>query len=414
MQSARISYRVSSRIFAWENDMKMNLPSYIAFALSRLETAGYEAFVVGGAVRDTLLGKTPWDYDIATSATPDEMLKVFSALEYYTTGLKHGTLSVIIEHRAVEITTYRIDGTYTDTRHPDAVTFTTRLEADLGRRDFTVNAMAYSHRTGLVDLFDGQKDLACGIIRTVGEPNLRFTEDALRILRAFRFAAKLGFTLDEPTLGGIRHCRHGLQSIAAERISHELCGILEGQNAYESLCLMQQSGVLSLVAAPFAKGLDQGLSSLPKAFAVRAAFLLRFSSEQETADLLHRLRLSNAVTHKIRSFLSLLPRTQAAMDDYPLRRLMADAGEGWEDLLSLAEAAGQDMTKTRAQATLFRTRGDCLCLSDLAVNGKMLIEHGLSGKAVGDALQCLWEVVLHTPEVNRADILLGLLDKSTF
>ncbi len=387
-------------------------PSYIETAISRLEAAGFEAFVVGGALRDALLGRTPYDWDVTTSATPDDLLAIFGDLEYYTTGLKHGTLSVIIEHTAVEITTFRVDGDYTDARHPSNVTFTPRLEEDLARRDFTVNALAYSHTRGLIDLYGGRRDLEDGIIRAVGDPETRFREDALRILRGFRFASKLGFTIEENTLYGMQTCRALLIKIAAERVTTELRGILVGKNAYESLALMQRTGVLETVAAPLAGGLDASLSRLPADFCVRAAYLLRTQADENVNALLRTLRLSNAEAAQIRKYLALLPSVEGVQSDYEVRRLMSRTGESLPDLLAIAEASGQDVSKVRQKADRFRARGDCVTLAALAVDGCDIVRLGFQGHEVGEVLSALFDAVLHDPALCKRESLLALAKKN--
>ena len=179
--------------------MQMELPRTVSELIARLEQAGFSAYAVGGCVRDTLLSLRPNDWDLCTSARPEEMLKVFRGERVVETGLKHGTLTVIVDHVPYEITTFRTDGSYTDHRHPDSVTFVDEVAGDLARRDFTVNAMAYSPHTGLVDLFGGQEDLSRRVIRCVGVPRERFGEDALRILRALRFASVFDFSIDPVT-----------------------------------------------------------------------------------------------------------------------------------------------------------------------------------------------------------------------
>lgn len=385
-------------------------PSYVETAISRLEAAGFEAYVVGGALRDALLGASPYDWDVTTSATPAQMQAIFSDFGTAESGLKHGTLCVIIEHTPVEITTFRIDGDYTDARHPTSVAFTPNLREDLARRDFTVNALAYSHKTGLVDLFEGQKDLESKTIRAVGDPEKRFSEDALRILRAFRFASKLGFAIEENTLAGIKACREGLLKISAERIAHELEGIIVGKCAYASLCEMNTCGVLALVAAPVVHGrsASAALDTLPAEFSIRMAYLLRHAEEKEVAALLSALRLSNHTVWHIKTLLSLLPLVDKALDDYGARKLMSRAGELLSDLLTLAEADGKNVSSLRTRTECFAARGDCTSLSSLAVDGGALMSLGFSGKEIGTCLAELFDAVLHDPEKNTKETLLAL------
>jgi tRNA nucleotidyltransferase (CCA-adding enzyme) len=208
----------------------INLPEDVALVMDKLTAAGYESFLVGGCVRDALLGETPKDYDVATNALPEQMKSVFSGLRVVETGVKHGTLTVLSGSTPVECTTYRIDGKYSDGRHPDSVEFSSRLQDDLARRDFTVNAMAYSPRDGIIDCFGGQKDLFSRTLRAVGDADERFNEDGLRIMRALRFASTLGFEPDAATSGAIFRNRNLLKNISKERLAKELTELVCGQN----------------------------------------------------------------------------------------------------------------------------------------------------------------------------------------
>ena len=212
--------------------MRFNLPSHVEYILATLEAAGYHAHIVGGSVRDLLLGKNPDDFDITTSALPEETKAVFSDKRTVDTGIKHGTVSLILDGKPYEITTYRLDGEYKDSRHPEAVYFTKNIVEDLSRRDFTVNAMAYNPTTGLVDPFGGRDDLKLGIIRAVGDPYVRFNEDALRILRGIRFSSVLGFKIEDKTSKAIREKRQLLSKVSAERIYVELKKMLSGIDSY--------------------------------------------------------------------------------------------------------------------------------------------------------------------------------------
>ena len=213
----------------------LTIPAGADFILRRLMENGFDAYVVGGCVRDSLLGLFPHDWDICTSARPEQMQAVFADCRVIETGLKHGTLTVLHDRIPYEVTTFRVDGGYTDHRHPDNVSFVSNVVDDLARRDFTVNAMAWNPQTGLVDAFHGQEDLRAGIIRAVGDPKTRFTEDALRILRALRFASVYGFRIDDATSQAAHDLRHTLTDVAAERIRVELAKLLCGQGAADIL-----------------------------------------------------------------------------------------------------------------------------------------------------------------------------------
>ena len=215
--------------------MDFLLPAPVLCALSMLEAGGFSAYVVGGCVRDWVLGIPPHDFDICTAATPKEMKEIFKGERTIETGIRHGTLTVLMDNEPLEITTFRLDGDYLDGRHPSSVSFTRKVEEDLSRRDFTINAMAYSPKDGLIDPFGGQKDCQDGIIRCVGEPERRFQEDALRILRALRFSARLDFPIEPETAKAIFQLKENLEKISKERIAVELTGLLMGKKAGEIL-----------------------------------------------------------------------------------------------------------------------------------------------------------------------------------
>ncbi len=388
---------------------ELKYPENIAFAVGRLEAAGYGAYVVGGALRNLLLGRPVHDWDLTTPALPDEMQRIFADCRTVTSGLKHGTLTVILGGEAVEITTFRIDGEYRDSRHPESVRFTDRIADDLARRDFTVNAMAYSERTGLIDLFGGREDLAAGVIRAVGVPEKRFREDALRILRAFRFSSVLGFSVEPETFRAIGICRQGLSEISAERITAELVGILTGDGVVSAMEHMRESGVLSLILPEAV--FDGRLARLPSVFEVRLAFCLRGVPRDVLSARLGALKLSNASASKVARLVTLTEVDISDCTEPRVRRLMAQAGTLFEPLLALFEALGRDVTGLSAVAERCRARHDCLTTAELAVNGSDLIAVGISGRDIGSTLARLTELVLDDPTLNRKDILLALAKK---
>lgn len=214
---------------------EFRIPKEVQFVLNRLNTAGHEAFCVGGCVRDTLLGLSPADWDVTTNALPDTVKACFPDCRLVETGIKHGTVTILVNELPIEVTTYRADGVYRDHRHPEQVAFSSRLEDDLARRDFTVNAMAYQPKQGLVDVFGGKTDLRAALLRCVGDPARRFEEDALRILRCLRFSATLGFSIEAGTDTVLREKRELLSFISRERICEELLRLLEGKNAEQTL-----------------------------------------------------------------------------------------------------------------------------------------------------------------------------------
>ena len=396
----------------------MRTPTYppsVTEVIHRLEMAGHEAFVVGGALRDTLLGREVHDFDVTTSALPQQTAAVFSDLPVIETGIKHGTVTVLIDGQPIEITTFRIDGTYHDARHPDDVTFTSRVEGDLSRRDFTINAMAHNQKTGLVDLFGGREDLAAGIIRAVGDPATRFREDALRILRAYRFMAKLNFKIEPETLAATKACRAGLAHISAERVTAELCGLFEGQGAEAALACMTEMGIWEAIAPDFdIQNTKVGnINSLPYVFEIRFAYFL-----QNCADggetLIKKLRLSNAEASRIRQLLALKNAFPTVLAEGTVRRFMAAARERWADVVSLLSADGYFEASAAERAAVIEAanriaaRGDALWLSHLAVDGRALIEVGIRGKSIGKALEFLLDRVLDDPSLNQKNTLMGL------
>ena len=228
--------------------MRIQLPVKVDNIIKTLEAAGYEAFAVGGCIRDSVLGRTPQDWDITTSAKPQDVKRLFS--HTIDTGIQHGTVTVMLEHEGFEVTTYRIDGEYEDARHPKEVTYTVNLLEDLKRRDFTINAMAYNESRGLVDAFDGMGDLQKKVIRCVGNPKERFTEDALRMLRALRFAAQLGFEVEEQTFAAIRELAQTIEKISAERIQTELVKLLTSDHP-ELIREVYTSGISDVILPEF-------------------------------------------------------------------------------------------------------------------------------------------------------------------
>ncbi len=277
--------------------MKLTLDPGAAALLDTLHAAGYAAYAVGGCVRDSLLGRTAHDWDLCTSALPQQVMELFGAEQCIPTGLQHGTVTIKYGGQLYETTTFRTEGSYTDGRHPDAVQFVPDVREDLARRDFTINAMAYNEAEGLVDPFGGQKDLQNGLLRAVGEPQQRFTEDALRILRLYRFAARFGFALDAATARAARQLAPHLDCISAERIQEELAKLLAApqpgaylEPAVLAVVLPELTPAALEAAKPVVDACPAGEERLP----VRWAALLGALGEADTRRVLKRLRCSNA------------------------------------------------------------------------------------------------------------------------
>lgn len=384
----------------------MTYPYYVEKVINMINAAGHEAFVVGGAVRDMMLGRENHDFDLTTSALPEETAEIFADYHVIKTGLKHGTVTVVIDKIPLEITTYRIDGDYKDSRRPEGVTFTRCLEEDLARRDFTVNAMAYNAERGVVDLYGGAEDLKAGLIRAVGEPERRFTEDALRIMRAFRFVSKLGFDIEEKTLAAAEACRFGLENISQERKTAELEGILLGAFAQKAVLLMAKTKTLEIIAqgVKFAPSRLEKLGELPQDFTCRLAFCLAHTDNYD--NYISTLRLSNSVASRTKKLIKLSVE-KLSLDTAPsLRAFMATAGEELEYILEIKKALGEKVDGILPRTQKIRDDGDCLFVKDLAVDGRDLAVMGVKGKALGEILSKLLDFVLEEPERNQRKILL--------
>ena len=431
----------------------MYLPPHILHCLDRLEQAGFATYAVGGCVRDALLGRTPHDYDLCTAATPDTIKELFSQFPQVLSGEKHGTVGVILDHQVVEITTFRKEGAYQDCRHPDSVQFVTAIEEDLSRRDFTVNAMAFSPTWGLADPFGGREDLEQKRLRAVGQPEKRFQEDALRILRGVRFAVRFDLTPDRATFDAMHALAPQMDHLARERVFDELCKLLPHINAAQ---LSAFAPVLTQVLPELAPclGFDQHskhhaydlythiahvTEGVPPQLALRWAALLHDIGKPQTftidaagqghfyghapvsarmADgILRRLKAPNALREQV-TLLIAQHMTQILPEAKVVRRWMGRLGpEGLEQLLLLQEAdmgsKGTGHPQEMAQFAQIRrlaaelcSQQACFSLKDLAVNGRDLMALGFSGPAIGKALACLLEQVIDEQLPNEKEALL--------
>ena len=422
--------------------------------LTRLEQAGYQAFAVGGCVRDTLLGRTPGDWDITTSALPQQVMALFDAVP---TGIAHGTVTVRLEGRGFEVTTFRGDGPYLDGRHPSGVVFTRHLEEDLARRDFTVNAMAMDLRGRITDPFGGREDLQRRLLRCVGDPERRLQEDALRILRALRFAAVLGFSVEPETAAALVHQAHRLDLIAPERVSHELQRLLTG--AYVGPVLRQFAPVLAAVLPEIRPlmGFEQhsphhrydvwehtvrSVETIPPQPVLRWTMLLHdvakpqcFTLDEQgkghfyghdaqgaamAEEILRRLRLPRRDTERIVLLIREHMRQMAPTEKSVGRALHRLGPETLGQLLAvqradrLATGTGDTELLDKIQALLEKLLAEerCFTLRQLAVNGRDLMALGLAGPAVGRMLQQLLAQVLEGTLPNDHAALLDAAQRS--
>ena len=428
--------------------MKLTLDPGAAALLDTLHAAGYAAYAVGGCVRDSLLGRTAHDWDLCTSALPQQVMELFGAEQCIPTGLQHGTVTIKYGGQLYETTTFRTEGSYTDGRHPDEVQFVPDVREDLARRDFTINAMAYNEAEGLVDPFGGQADLQNGLLRAVGEPQQRFTEDALRILRLYRFAARFGFALDAATARAARQLAPHLDCISAERIQEELAKLLAApqpgaylEPAVLAVVLPELTPESLTAAKPVVDACPAGEENLP----VRWAALLGTLGEADTRRVLKRLRCSNACIEETAvlvretaeqgvcgSFLlgpesghsiarppqrTVLGETPAHAGEVAIRQLLGRYGLCTvERLCALCAAlhpqAAPACALAAQQARQLEADGVCCRVSQLAVNGRDLMAAGIpAGPALRRVLEALLDGVIRAEYPNEKPVLLAAAQK---
>jgi len=434
------------------------MPNSARLVINKLAEQGYEAYVVGGCVRDSILGRHPDDWDVTTNAQPCEIKKVFART--VDTGIAHGTVTVLIGSEAVEVTTYRIDGEYTDNRRPDSVEFTSRLSDDLKRRDFTINAMAYNDQEGLIDIFGGEADLKAQIVRCVGDAKERFSEDALRILRAVRFAAQLGFSIEDETKAAISELAGSLSNISAERIQIEIIKLLVSPRP-EIWGLVWELGITKVIMSEFDVMMkteqdnphhmyNVGEHTLKVLANVRADKVLRiaallhdigkpvrrttdsaginhFKGHSEMGvtmarDFLKRLKFDNDTTNKVLRLIEWHDlRLQA--DERLVRRAIYRMGDDifpyfielqYADTMGKSTYGREAKLKLNADLrtlyTKIKTEQQCISLKDLAINGKDLVALGIKrGPVMGELLRTALEQVLEDPQRNTRECLLSYI-----
>ena len=443
-----------------QSRIRISLPEKVTYIIQELERRGYEAYAVGGCVRDSVLGRAPQDWDITTSARPEQVKEIFR--HTIDTGIAHGTVTVMVEHEGFEVTTYRIDGEYEDARHPKEVLFTPLLREDLRRRDFTINAMAYNETAGLVDEFNGLLDLKAGVIRCVGRPQERFSEDALRMLRAIRFAAQLDFGIEEETKAAICALAGNLKKVSAERIQAELVKLLVSGHP-EKLGEAYETGLTGVFLPEFDVMMQteqnnphhcysvgehtiRAVMGIPADKVLRLAMLLHdvakplcrsadgdgvdhFYGHPETGSelargILRRLKFDNDTTDRV-------CRLIRWHDDNPplsernVRRAMNRIGiRQYPDLFAVKRAdllaqssyrRAEKLAYLASYEELYEAvmeKEQCLTVKQLAVNGRDLIEAGMRpGKEIGEMLKRLLELVLEEPEKNTKEQLLGYVSQ---
>ena len=400
--------------------MTIRMDEGAAELLDTLHKAGYAAYVVGGCVRDSLLGLTPHDWDLCTSALPQQVMELFGAQRCIPTGLQHGTVTVKQGGGLYEITTFRTEGIYTDGRHPDEVHFVPDVREDLARRDFTINAMAYNAKEGLVDPFGGQTDLQSGILRAVGVPHQRFTEDALRILRLYRFAARFGFSIDPPTAQAAQElCAH-LDCVSVERIEEELTKLLSApapaaylDEKILGVVLPELSPEALAAAKPVVDACPAGEQALP----VRLAALLLSLGEDGTRRTLRRLRCSNACIEETAVLVrEVVPGVPVSLNIYA-RRLLGKYNLCTVQRLAALGTALQpehaaDFAALSELAEQLNADGVCCRISQLAVNGRDLMAAGVpAGPGIRKVLEALLDGVIREEYPNERQALLAAVQQ---
>ncbi len=424
--------------------MNIELPKHVDYIIKELQKHGYEAYAVGGCVRDVILGREPEDWDITTSASPRQVKEIFKRT--VDTGILHGTVTVMFDKMGYEVTTYRIDGEYEDNRHPKEVTYTPYLSEDLMRRDFTINAMAYNEESGLVDIFEGLKDLKEGRIRCVGSAARRFDEDALRILRAVRFSAQLGFDIEEETFLAAKEMAEHLQNISAERIRTEINKLLLSPHP-DRLFIAYELGITKVVLPEFdpmmnenkltwkgeeprgsfylrsIKLIEEKLASAGKgkekeSLILAWTLLLQGLSAEEGREVLKRLKFDNETTEYVYRLIT-WNSYEFLLTPYGMRKAANLIGKDLMRMLfcvketlilaeegSLSNRKGGELEKAKELYKEILNKHECVELKELLVNGKDLIELGLKpGKAMGQVLGELLEAVLQEPSLNNKESL---------
>jgi tRNA nucleotidyltransferase (CCA-adding enzyme) len=391
---------------------KMHLPKNVQYIISRLNECGFRADVVGGCVRDFLLGKAPVDYDVTTNAEPEEMKRVFRKEKTIETGIKHGTLTVLISGEPYEITTYRIDGEYSDNRRPDSVSFSRELTEDLARRDFTVNAICYNEKDGYTDKFSGIDDIKKRIIRAVGDPRKRFSEDALRIMRAVRFSSVLGFTIEEQTAAAVHELKGLLKNVSKERILVEWRKLIGGEGAYRILrqypdVIQEVIPGLESIKLPEEKLFEKASPDV-REFSL---FLINSKSPKDSFSFAMDILKSDS-KHKKLGTSVLAFEGECVKTGADIKLLLMKIGkEAVEKLIELKMLMGEAEAELKEQLDLILKNGEAYRLSDLKIGGKELLSLGFSGEDIGTILNQLLISVIKGEVENEPESLVSAVAK---
>lgn len=435
--------------------MTFSIPDYVESIMDTLEKNGYEAYIVGGSVRDILLGKTPTDYDIATNAHPEEIECIFSEYKTIDVGKKFGTILIYQPEGSIEVTTFRKEGSYIDGRRPEWVSFSYKIEDDLSRRDFTINAIAYNKYKGIIDPYNGRKDLKRKIIRTVGEPEERFNEDYLRILRAVRFASQLKLTIDEPTFSAGIKCSPNIEKVSVERIFSEFFKILLSETPSYGIRLLENIGVLKIILPEIIHsiGFKQNnphhemdvynhilcvLDNTPPIIQIRLAALFHDIGKPHTLtideegighfyghdkigadiskEVLKRFKASNELVEKVSNLVKEHMNHHADFKEKGLKRLIRRLGE--REVFNLIDLQIADIKCSNKEATIdyiierrnrieeILEKKETYEINQMDIDGEDLMDLGFEeGPIIGEILEYLLEKVMEKPELNDKEIL---------
>lgn len=410
--------------------MKIKLPKNVQFIIDQIYKSGYEAFIVGGCVRDSILGLNPNDYDVTTSAPPSEILNIFKNFKLIDNGIKHGTVGVIIDKEVYEITTYRLEGEYENNRRPKSVSFTSNLVEDLKRRDFTINAIAYNDKMGIIDKFDGMTDIKNKIVKTVGEPDKRFNEDGLRLIRAIRFSSKLNFKIESNTLHSIYKNANIIKNISRERITDEFSKILMGNNP-QDIIILYKTGILKSIGVTsniseekydeFEKDLEV-LKLIPSSLIDRLSvldFIIKYkvySTDIIKDYLVYSTKVKTDSTLITKSMLDILNIKGNIEIKLKLNEVGIDI---LKKALTLSKIYFENsyledkilfnINEIINSVLEIDKNGECYKIRDLNINGKDIESLGYKGKEIGEILNKLLYKVIVNPYLNEKDILLSLI-----
>ncbi|NFI51816.1 CCA tRNA nucleotidyltransferase [Clostridium botulinum] len=425
-------------------NFNINIPNDVRFILETLKNNGHEAYIVGGCVRDSILNTIPKDWDITTKARPEEVIKLFDKV--ILTGVKHGTVTVLINSEGYEVTTYRMDGKYEDSRHPKQVNFVSNLKEDLARRDFTINAMAYNKEEGLIDYFEGVSDLKKKVIKTVGNSEKRFSEDALRMLRAIRFSSQLDFSISNETLNSIKNLRYNIKNISKERIREEFNKIL--LSSTKGIDILIETGLIEHIFPEIIKFCDfkaenmyyndnlyahtvRAIEEIESALHLKLTMffhnLIKINNEDieytilQVKEFLKEFKYDNNTVNKVITLI--LYMNNHLNTKLEIKQILNLINlDLFEDLLKLKEAeilSQNPLYKEERLSHLLSIREnlkgillnkECFNLKDLSINGKDLINLGLEkGKNIGEMLNELLELVMNNPDLNDKEILIDIV-----